>query len=541
MGIGVSDKGEDIEVRSGSLDTVKRIKDTVKANIVSGEVIAKIGTIDVIKSGSVEQTNFTESRSATIAADNVGLMKTADQPLDVSSASIPVEQPVTVDATDLDIRSLTTSDSIDIGSNTVGLFEAADFTETRSATIAADNVGLLKGGGTAVTDVGSGTRPTSLDVDNIGLFKTTDFTETRTIQTDNVGLMKDSTFTETRSATIAADNVGLLKEGGTISQSGIYGIDAGGTVHQIRTNAGGILDVRNLTTSDSIDIGSNSVGLFEAADFTETRSATISADNVGLAKDTTLTSGTINAVSKIVNSVTSDVGSGTRPTSVDVDNVGLFKSGQDIGNAGTVSEVSSIANVVSINDNGGTITTGLDVDNVGLFKTADFTETRSATISADNVGLLKGGGTVSQANVYGVDEGGTVHTVLTDTSGRPSIEIGAASIMTPSDVQAQVINDQEFGTLQVTGTQTTQAGTVDTKGRVGVHIMPGGTVQAVVQASWDGTTWNPVDKYNPLATTSSDKFYDLGPLPTQRVRIKYINQDASSTVPVETTIERQTM
>ena len=113
------------------------------SNIVGGEVVARLGTLSVVKggtidvaetvqivdelrSGTIDQVKLLQSGnvSSTIAADGVGLLKTADQPLDVSSASVPVIQP-------LDI----TQDS--------GL--------TVGATVAVDNVGLFKSG----QDIGS--------------------------------------------------------------------------------------------------------------------------------------------------------------------------------------------------------------------------------------------------------------------------------------------------------------------------------------------------------------------------------------------------
>jgi len=303
---------DDVLGTIGVTKTVQTV-DELKSGTI--DVAETVQTVDELRSGTIDQVKLLQSGnvSSTIAADDVGLLKTADQPLDVSSASVPVIQPLDmVQASGLTVGATLAVDN-------VGLFKKG---QGVSSTIAADSVGLLKTADQPL-DVSSASIPvlqplrisqasgltvgSTITADKVGLFKKGQGVSS-TLAADNIGLLKtvdqpldvsgasipvlqplnitpdprDRNWTVTETvdiaqasgvtvgATLTTDNIGLFKPGndvgavatlksGTIDVARSYGVDAGGTVHQVRVDptdgrlqnylvepGGGIIDGRNI-------------------------------------------------------------------------------------------------------------------------------------------------------------------------------------------------------------------------------------------------------------------------------------------------------
>jgi len=174
------------ELKGGTVDQVVGNVTVDATDLDIRDLTSVSDSVAIVQGGALKT-------GATLSADNIGLLKTADQPLDASGASIPVLQPLNITPDPRD-RNWTVTETVDIA-------QASGVTV--GATLTTDNIGLFKPG----NDVGA---------------------------------------------------VATLKSG-TIDVARSYGVDAGGTVHQVRVDpvdgrlenylvepGGGVIDGRNI-------------------------------------------------------------------------------------------------------------------------------------------------------------------------------------------------------------------------------------------------------------------------------------------------------
>jgi len=358
------------ELKGGTVDQVVGNVTVDATDLDIRDLTSVSDSVAIVQGGALKT-------GATLSADNIGLLKTADQPLDASGASIPVLQPLNITPDPRD-RNWTVTETVDIA-------QASGVTV--GATLTTDNIGLFKPG----NDVGA---------------------------------------------------VATLKSG-TIDVARSYGVDAGGTVHQVRVDpvdgrlqnylvepGGGVIDGRNvryLTQNDVL----GTIGVTKTVQTVDE-----------------LRSGTIDQV-KLLQS-------GNVSSTIAADDVGLLKTADQPLDVSSAS-VPVIQPLDIAQASGLTVGATLAVDGIGLFKAGQ---------DVGAVATLKSG-TIDVARSYGVDAGGTVHQVRVDpVDGRLQnylVEPGGG-VIDGRNVRYLTQNDV-LGTIGVTKTvQTPRSASYNTLG-----------------------------------------------------------------------------